>query len=102
MSLLLAAMLQVVSASPPERVDLTIPQPCQPAKSGEGEVVVCASRDGESPYRLRDAPTPATQQALPDAQVQIADGVNAGAETESADVGGFVSNRAMLRLKIKF
>ena len=101
MSLLLAAMFQAVSASPPERVDLTIAQPCQPAKGAEGEVVVCANRNGESPYRLRDV-APVEQKALPDAQVQIAKGVSGGAETESVDVGGFPSNRAMLKLKIKF
>lgn len=101
MSLLLAVMMQAVSASPPERVDLTISQPCQPTKSADGEVVVCANRNGDSPYRLRDAP-PAQQQALPDGQVQIADGLTGSAETENVDVGGFPSERLMLRLKVKF
>ena len=101
MSLFLAIMFQAVSASPPERVDLTIAQPCQPGKGADGEVVVCANRNGDGPYRLRDA-QPVEQKALPDAQMQIADGVSAGAETESVDVGGFPSNRAMLKLKIKF
>jgi hypothetical protein len=34
--------------------------------------------------------------------VKIADGVSAGAETESVEVGGFPSNRLMLRFKMKF
>jgi hypothetical protein len=102
MSLLLAAMLQAVSASPPERVDLTIPQPCQPAKETDGEVVVCANRNGESPYRLRDVPAPAEGQTLPKAEVKVADGVGVAAEAEKVDVGGFNSNRAMVRLKVKF
>jgi hypothetical protein len=34
--------------------------------------------------------------------VQIAPGVSAAAETEQADVGGFPSNRFLVRFKIKF
>jgi hypothetical protein len=101
MSLFLAAVLQAVSASPPERVDLTIPQPCQRAEESAEEIVVCANRNGESPYRLQET-APAEQSALPNAQVNVAEGVSVGAETEEADVGGFPSNRIMLGLKIKF
>ena len=102
MSLLLAAISQAISASPPERVDLTIPQPCAALRSETDEVVVCANRDGESPYRLIEVPEPVEGEALPKAEVQVAQGVSAGAETEKADVGGFDSNRAMVRLKVKF
>jgi hypothetical protein len=101
MSLLLAAVLQAVSASPPERVDLTIPQPCQRAEESAGEIVVCANRNGKSPYRLQET-APAEQAALPKAQANVAEGVSVAAETEEANVGGFVSNRAMIRLKVKF
>ena len=99
MNLLLAvAVLQTISATP-ERIDLTVPQPCEHARAGE-EVVVCANRSGESPYRLKQ---PAQKGRGPaKAQVQVADGVTAGAETENVDVGGFPSNRFMLRLKMKF
>ena len=99
MSLLLAAALQAASAPPTETIELTVDQPCQEART-DAEVVVCAKR-GDSPYRLRDV-APAKGQALPDAQVKIADGVTAGAETENADVGGFQSNRLMVRFKLKF
>lgn len=99
MILLLAAVVQTVTVQRSDVIDLTIPQPCQQAKTGE-EVVVCGKR-GDSPYRLRELP-PAKDQALPDAQVKIADGVSAGAETENADVGGFPSNRLMVRFKMKF
>lgn len=98
MFLLLAAALQIVPVQRPETIALTISQPCA-GKTGE-EVVVCAKR-GDSPYRLRDVP-PARRQALPAAQVKIADGVSAGAETESADVGGFASNRMMVRSSSSF
>jgi hypothetical protein len=101
MSLVLAAVLQAVSASPPERVDLTIRQPCQLPEASADEIVVCANRNGENPYRLQEMPPP-EQAALPNAEVNVAEGVSVGAETEEADVGGFVSNRAMLRLKVKF
>ena len=102
MSLLLAAILQAISASPPERVDLTIPQPCAAQRSETDEVVVCANRDGESPYRLTEVPEPNGNAALPKAEVKVADGVGVGAEMEKAEVGGFDSNRAMVRLKFKF
>jgi len=102
MSLLLAALLQAISASPPERVDLTIPKPCAAQRSETDEVVVCANRNGESPYRLIDVPEPVEGKTLPKAEVKVADGVAVGAETEKADVGGFNSNRMMVRLKVKF
>ena len=98
----LAAAAQAMSASPPERVDLTIPQPCAEKRADNGEVVVCANRNGVSPYRLQEPETPPEGSALPEAEVKIADGVTVGAGTEQADVGGFPSNRIMVGLKIKF
>jgi hypothetical protein len=98
--LLALALAQAVSASPPERVDLTIPQPCQPRSSDPDEVVVCAP-NGPSPYRVQEPPAPPPK-GIPKAKVKVAEGVEAGVETEEADVGGYKSNRAMLRLKIKF
>ena len=101
--LFLLVLAQSMSASPPERVDLTIPQPCSAQRSGaDGEVIVCANRNGDSPYRLTDVPEPAEGEALPKAEVKVAEGVSAGVETERTDVGGFDSNRAMVRLKVKF
>jgi hypothetical protein len=93
-------LAQVVSAAPPDRVDLAIPQPCRAGSAGE--VVVCANRNGESPYRLRQPAESATKRGLPKAEKEIAEGVGLAAETEATDVGGFPSNRAMIRLKIKF
>ena len=100
--MLLLAVVQAMSASPPERVDLTIPQPCAEQRTESGEVVVCANRNGVSPYRLQEPEAPVEGSALPDAEVKIADGVTADAATEQADVGGFPSNRIMVGLKIKF
>lgn len=101
MSLLIAAMAQAVASAPPEKIDLTIGRPCAANKPEGQEIVVCGRRDGElNPYRInkplgRDL-------GLPKAQLKLGGGVAASAETESADVGGFPSNRAMVRLKIKF
>jgi len=92
--------VQAVSASLPERIDLTLPQPCRTEARAPGEVVVCA-RKGESPYRIKQAQV-AKEQGLPAAEFQVANGVTASADTESAEIGGQRSNRAMVRLKIKF
>ena len=94
------ALAQAVSANPPQRIDLTIQQPCQPQAASPDEVVVCA-RPGESPYRLQQPPARPAKR-IPKAEVKIAEGVAVAGETEAADVGGQVSNRAMVRLKIKF
>lgn len=98
--LFLVSMLQAVSSTPPETIDLTIRQPCEQQRAAGDEVIVCAQRNGDSPYRLNQPP-PAPRE-LPKAKVQIAQGVEASAEAEQADVGGFQSRRAMIRLKIKF
>ena len=93
------ALAQVVSSYVPETIDLTIPQPC--SAGGADEVVVCANRNGENPYRLKQV-SPPRKKGLPSAQAQIAEGVTVSGETDAADVGGFPSNRAMVRLKVKF
>ena len=94
------AVAQAISASPPERVDLTIPQPCNPAVAAKDEVVVCANKNGESPYRLSEPPPP--KKKAPKAELSVSEGVSVAGETEQADVGGVPSNRVMLRLKVKF
>ena len=94
------AIAQPISASPPERIDLTIAQPCSPEAASSEEVVVCANRNGESPYRLQQAPTP--RKGVPKAELSVAEGVSVAGETEQADVGGVPSNRVMLQLKVKF
>ena len=94
------AVVQAVSASPPERIDLTIAQPCRPEAASADEVVVCANRNGESPYRLKEEASPETD--VPKAELSIAEGASVAGETEQADVGGVPSNRVMLRLKVKF
>jgi hypothetical protein len=99
--LLFLLMVQATHAAPREKIDLTVPAPCAAHRVANGEIVVCARRpDGPSPYRISQPP--ARQPEVPKAKVQISEGVSASAETEHADIGGFPSNRLMLRLKIKF
>jgi hypothetical protein len=101
MPLLLAVLAQAISGSPPERIDLLIPQPCATRTAASGEIIVCANRaGGPGPYRISQ-PAP-SQAQMPKAEVQLADGVSVAAETEQADILGFPSNRAVLRLKVKF
>ena len=93
-------MVQAVTGSPPQVIDLTIRQPCAPHEQSS-EVTVCGRRPGDaSPYRI-DQPL-ARGSDLPKAELQIVDGVRVSAETEASSVGGFQSNRAMIRLKVKF
>jgi hypothetical protein len=100
-SLLLAAMAQAVASVPPEKIDLTIHQSCEPQQPNDGEIIVCARRNGDlGPYRIQQSTT--HQSSIPRAQVQLSDAVSASADAEKADVGGFPSNRLMVGLKIKF
>ena len=101
MPLLFLALAQAASSAPLERTAVTVPPPCEAERSVDGEIVVCAPRqEGLSPYRIN--PLPARQSGLPKAEVRLAKGVIASAETEQAMVGGFPSNRAVIRLKFKF
>jgi hypothetical protein len=96
--LLVLVAVQAAASAAPLRIDLTVPPPCGAQRAASDEIVVCAN--GSSPYRINQQP--ARQPDLPKAEVQIADGVLASADTEQADVGGFPSNRVVVRLKFKF
>lgn len=70
-------------------------------RSAEGdEVVVCARTD--QPDRLKPVPEHYTEPTIPKAEVRVFGNARLSAETEQAGVGGFPSNRAMMRLKIPF
>lgn len=101
MSLLFLLMAQSVSSNPPEKIDLTIPQPCEARRSSNDEIIVCATgQQGLSPYRINQ---PAAEQpVIPKAEVQLAAGVIVAAETEQAVINGFPANRMLVRLKFKF
>ncbi len=66
-----------------------------------GEIVVCASVDAQSTFRLRPLP-PDPGDAPLKAETQIGK-AKLSAEAESATLsGGTISNRAMVRVKIPF
>ena len=101
MTLLLLLAAQAVASVPAEQMVPAAAPRCRARASANDEIVVCARRpDGPSPYRINQPP--AAEAGLPKAQVQIARGVSAAAETEQADVGGWPSNRLLVRFKIKF
>ncbi len=65
----------------------------------DDEVLVCGRRG--SPHRLKPLAPRYEKPAVPRATIAVAGGEIA-AEGEAAGVGGFVSNRAMVRLKLPF
>jgi hypothetical protein len=74
---------------------------CEADSKDIDEIVVCAPREKKrSPYRIN---VPRGQQkGLGKAEVTLGNGVRASAETESVDVGGFPSKRALIRIKVGF
>lgn len=100
--LVFVASAQAISPAPADTIDLTVAPRCEASQSTSGEVVVCARRrDERSPYRLPLLPSKQGA-GVPKAEAKLGNGANFAAETEQADIGGFPSNRLMLRLKFKF
>ena len=101
MPLHLLLTVQAIGSAPPDQVSPTVPPPCEAERPANDEIVVCVRRpEGVSPYRIN--PVSGSEAQLPKAEVRLANGVRASAETEQALVGGFPSNRVMVRLKFKF
>lgn len=84
-----------------ERVDLRAVKPRCP-QGRPGEIVVCAP-DAEK-ERVRPLPdTYVTPEGLPRAEMSLSETSTLGVELESAGIGGGqVSQRAMVRYKLKF
>ena len=100
MPVLFLAMVQAISSAPPDSLQLPNPQ-CEAKQSASEEIVVCARRrDGSSAYRIKPMQAPGSE--IKQAEMRLGEAVTASAETERYDVGGFPSNRVMVRLKIKF
>lgn len=84
-----------------------LPKPRPPATArrcpdrGEGDDVVVCARPSDA-YRIPTIPDYSSPMTLPAARTDIAGVGTVSAETEQGNVGGFVSNRAMIRLKIPF
>ena len=76
-------------------------RPCASAAAA-GEVVVCGRAVDQEAFRLRALPERYDENlaALPKAETSILGGrAKLAAEAEQAGVGGFVSNRGMVRLE---
>lgn len=103
--LLMAASGAIAPADASERVviDLTAPEPCASTDEAvlANQIVVCGERERQRYYRVVASDRPEGT-PLPKAEVQLAEGTTLAAETESADLGMARSQRAMVRLKIKF
>ncbi|MEO6581289.1 MAG: hypothetical protein ABIN68_00585 [Sphingomicrobium sp.] len=101
MPLVFLALAPATVSTPAENIPVATSRPCDARRPISEEIVVCARRgDGSSPYRIKPIKLPSS--GLPKAEMALGNGVSVSAETESSDVGGFPSNRAMVRLKIKF
>lgn len=87
--------------APVATVQLVPERRCGPDASGD--IVVCGRTDN-SLYRLQKLPDRyrSDEDGLPRARRVLGDGSTLSAETEAGSVGGFVSNRLMLRWKKGF
>lgn len=99
---MLPMLLQAVAGPPAP----TAPKPRELAAcsrdAAPGEIVVCAR--GQEQFRLRPLSprAGADDPALPKAQVEVAPGVSLAAEAEQGNVGNIPTNRALMRLKLRF
>lgn len=100
MLLSLLLLLQASSAAPEAAIDLTASDPCRDRRAAEADVVVCGRKEERSPYRLPILPKVEEKQVK--AEKLLGGGAAVAAETEQVDVGGFPSNRLMVRFKVKF
>ena len=91
------------AAGPPAALPapIRIIAPC-PLPDDGSDVTVCARRHAADRYRLRALPATTTGTALPKAEVRVFGNAKLTGEAEAGSVGGFTSNRAMVRLKVPF
>ena len=103
LSILITLQAATATLGPATTFDLaTVKAPAGCDASGS-DIVVCG-RSATERSRLKD-PMPQgieAPPALPKAEIGVIGKLRATTETESAGVGGFPSNRVMLRLKMPF
>ena len=74
---------------------------CGSAADDERDIIICAAPNNGSAYRV--GPDIADEaSSLPKAKIDLSEDVSLSAEAESVEVGGAQSDRAMIRLKIRF
>lgn len=79
---------------------ILIPRSPRCPQHAPDEIVVCA-QDSEV-FRLRPAPQQFSDDEPLRSRLKLSDEASIGAEVERAGVGGHVSNRVMIRGRIKF
>ena len=82
------------------KLPLFVPQVPRCPKRAPDEILVCAE-DPET-FRLRPLPPELTDDPMPRTRLKLGEGSSIGAEVERAGVGGHVSNRVMIRGRLKF
>jgi len=99
---MLPAVLLQAAVAGPVLPRPRVPRDLAPCPVGEdGDVVVCAPDQRQ--FRLGPAPRlRADGSVLPRAQMALDGKTDLSAETDQAGVGGFTSNRGMIRLKRRF
>ena len=100
--MLIALQAGATLAGPPVPAPIRLTPACPPPNADADDAVVCARRGQADQYRLKPLPPTAEGGALPRAETRVFGNAKLSGETEAANVGGFVSNRAMLRLKVGF
>ncbi len=93
---MLTTLFLLQSATPPVATIPTIVPRCTAASPDE--IIVCGSSDSRK-YRLE--PLPETASGLGKAETSVA-GAKVQMVAEKGEIGGIPTNRAMIRLKIKF
>jgi hypothetical protein len=91
--------VQAATDLPPRTIDLLATPAPSCAASSADDVVVCGRRDKDR-YRIPpEYRTTDTREGLGRAETRIGN-ARVGAVTEQVNVGGFPSNRIMLRIKV--
>ena len=102
MRILLLALQASTPATPPIDFDLAdvARRPTRCSDAPPNAIVVCGRRRDAD--RLKPIPGAAELDRPEDAEIDLPGGVKGGAVVESASVGGFPSNRFMIRIRKPF
>jgi hypothetical protein len=100
MMLLPWLLLQAGATTLPIPFDLATMKPAaRPCATGSGgEIVVCARDEGSD----RISVLPVAEDPLPKAEIGLFGQVRGGVGTQQASVGGFPSQRIMVKVKVPF
>jgi len=104
MRMLVLALQAATPATPLPPIDFDLAEvarrPRRCSDASPNEIVVCGRRKDAD--RLRAIPGAAELDRREDAEIDLPGGMKGGAAVESASVGGFPSNRFMIRIRSPF